>query len=82
VNTGPAYVGLLGTAGGRTFTTIGDAVNVAARLEGLAPVGGVALGPETVEQVPDLQTETLGRVTVKGRDEAVDVHRLVSIGGG
>jgi adenylate cyclase len=82
VNSGPAFVGLLGTAGGRTFTAIGDAVNLAARLEGLAPVGGVALGPDTVDQVADLETEPLGRVTVKGREEAVDVHRLVGISGG
>jgi adenylate cyclase len=82
VNSGSAYVGLLGTAGGRTFTAIGDAVNLAARLEGLAPVGGVALGPDTVDRVPHLQTEPLGRVTVKGREEAVDVHRLVGISGG
>jgi class 3 adenylate cyclase len=45
VNTGEAAVGLLGTAGGRTFTAIGDAVNLAARLEGAAPVGGVVSAP-------------------------------------
>jgi adenylate cyclase len=82
VNSGPAFVGLLGTAGGRTFTAIGDTVNLAARLEGIAPVGGVALGPDTVELVPEFETELLGRVAVKGREEEVDVHRLVGIAGG
>jgi class 3 adenylate cyclase len=79
VNTGTAYVGLLGTAGGRTFTVIGDAVNLAARLESLADVGGVALGPTTVGLVPNLDTELMGRVAVKGREEAVDVYRLVGM---
>ena len=82
VNSGTAYVGLLGTAGGRTFTVIGDAVNLAARIEGLAPVGGVALGPGTVDLLPDLHTEPIGRVAVKGRREPIDAHRLVSISGG
>ncbi|MEO8329615.1 MAG: adenylate/guanylate cyclase domain-containing protein, partial [Candidatus Nanopelagicales bacterium] len=34
VNTGTAAVGVLGVGGGRTYTVIGDVVNVAARLEG------------------------------------------------
>jgi hypothetical protein len=79
VNSGTAYVGLLGTAGGRTFTVVGDAVNLAARLESLAPVGGVALGSQTVDLVPDLDAELMGRVAVKGREEEVDVYRLVGI---
>ena len=48
VNSGVAAVGILGTGGGRTYTVIGDVVNVAARLEGKAPVGGVAIGGETL----------------------------------
>src|SRR3954454_6824475 len=42
VNTGEVVMTLLGAAGGRTHTAIGDAVNLAARLEGVAPPGGVA----------------------------------------
>ena len=82
VNTGRAFVGLLGTVRGRTFTVISDVVSVASRLEGLAPVGGVALGPGSVTRVPALVTKPLGRVTVKGRTEAIDVHGLVGISGG
>jgi adenylate cyclase len=82
VNSGTAYVGMLGTAGGRTFTVIGDTVNLAARLEGLAPVGGVALGPGTVDLVPELHTEPLGRVSLKGRTEPVDAYRLVGLADG
>ena len=44
VNTGEALVGVLGAGEGRSYTVIGDTVNVAARLQAPAPVGGVAIG--------------------------------------
>ena len=40
VNSGEALVGVLGGESGRTYTVIGDTVNVAARLESQAPPGG------------------------------------------
>ncbi len=51
VNTGVVAMSLLGTAGGRTHTAIGDTVNLAARLEAEAPVGGVAIGKETARRL-------------------------------
>src|SRR5512132_1321066 len=69
VNTGEAAVGLLGTAGGRTYTVIGDAVNLAARLEGAAPVGGVLIGAETARRLPSASMEAMGRIQVKGKTE-------------
>ena len=52
VNTGEALVGVVGAAGGRSYTVIGDTVNVAARLESPAPVGGVAVGGATLRALP------------------------------
>ncbi len=80
VNTGPAAVGVLGAVGGRTFTVIGDAVNVAARLEGQAPVGGVAIGGETFRRLTGATTEPLGRLKVKGREEPVEAYGLLHLG--
>lgn len=79
VNTGEAAVGLLGTAGGRTFTVIGDAVNLAARLEGAASVGEVLIGAETARRLPTARTEALGPVQVKGKTVSVEVYRLVDL---
>jgi adenylate cyclase len=79
VNTGEAAVGVLGTAGGRTHTVIGDTVNLAARLEAEAPVGGVAVGPETVRRLVGARTESLGRLQVKGKAEPVEAHRLIEL---
>jgi len=76
VNTGEAMVGVLGAAGGRSYTVIGDAVNVAARLEASAPPGGVVIGPETRARLSRAETEPLGELTVKGRAEPVAAHRL------
>ena len=82
VNTGPAMIGVVGTAGGRTHTAIGDTVNLASRLEGKAPVGRVALGPETVARLTGAHTESLGTIAVEGKAAAVEAHLLVSISEG
>ena len=81
VNTGSAAVGVLGAAGGRTWTVIGDTVNTAARLEGRAPVGGVVVGVETARRLPTARTEPLGPLRVKGRSEPVEAYRLIPAGG-
>jgi adenylate cyclase len=80
VNTGDVALSVLGTAGGRTHTAIGDTVNLAARLEGAAPVGGVALGAETARRLGDgARTEPMGPLHVKGKADPVEAHRLVSL---
>src|ERR671916_2621139 len=66
VNSGEALVGVVGAAGGRSYTVIGDTVNLAARLEGAAPVGGVALGAETLRTLPSARVRSLGAIEVKG----------------
>jgi adenylate cyclase len=79
VNSGEAMVGVLGAAGGRTLTVIGDTVNTASRLEGKAPPGGVAIGAETARQVPGARTESLGELPVKGKSEPVQAYRLLGV---
>ncbi len=80
LNTGAAAVGLLGASvGGRTFTAIGDAVNLASRLEGQAPVGAVAIGAETLRRLPGARVEHLGELRVKGKAEPVEAYRLIEL---
>jgi adenylate cyclase len=82
VNSGQANVGVLGTGGGRTYTVIGDTVNVASRIEHRAPVGGVAIAGPTRERLGDAAiTQPLGDLEVAGRDAPVEAHLLVGLQG-
>ena len=78
VNTGEAMTGVLGAAGGRSYTVVGDAVNVAARLEAAAPVGGVAVSAETLGFLDDADAEPLGALAVKGREGPVQAFLLLA----
>jgi adenylate cyclase len=57
----------------------GDGVNVAARLEGLAPPGGVCISGSVYEQVRyklDTAFEDMGEQSVKNIDQAIRVYRI------
>jgi adenylate cyclase len=74
VNTGEALVGVLGAESGRSYTVIGDTVNLAARLEAQAPAGRVVIGAATLHALPGLRVEALEGLRVKGRRETVDAY--------
>jgi len=52
INTGPALVGNIGSTALRSFNAMGDAVNVAARLESVAQPGQVVIGGSTRDRLP------------------------------
>jgi adenylate cyclase len=77
VNSGDALVHEIGGAGHVAYPLVGDTINTGARLEGLAPVGGVLIGAETYERLPDgAVVEPRSGLRVKGKDEAVDAYVL------
>jgi class 3 adenylate cyclase len=77
VNTGQVVVRELGGHGHVTYSAVGDSVNVAARLEALAPVGGVLIGEATYRRLPDgTVAEAMPGLRVKGKDAAVDAFVL------
>ena len=77
VQAGLAYVGNLGADGIVDFTALGDPVNVAARLQGIAEAGQIVMGEdvyqEVREQLPSLPEQTL---EVRGKEEPVAVRTL------
>jgi adenylate cyclase len=81
VNTGNAYAGLLGAdSGHRTHGVIGDAVNLAARLEAQAAPGEVVIGAETARRLPSGRVVVpLPALVVKGKEMAVEAYRLVDL---
>lgn len=80
VNTGPALVGNIGSTALRSFNAMGDAVNVAARLESVAQPGQVVIGASTRALLPDdAAVESLGELSVKGRQAAVGAYRLFAL---
>ena len=80
INTGDMIVGNVGDQRRMDFTAIGDAVNVADRLQSLAKGGETLIGSQTAELVRDRTTlEDLGKQAVKGRGAAVQVFRIESI---
>ena len=75
VNSGRVNVGI--TAAAREATVRGDAVNVAARLEGQARAGEVVIGEATCLALGRAaQTEDLGELPVKGKQQAVRAYVL------
>ena len=82
INTGPALVGNIGSTELRNFNAMGDAVNVAARLETSAHPGQVVIGESTrVLLPPDAACEPLGELLVKGRRTPVVAHVLSGLPG-
>jgi class 3 adenylate cyclase len=81
VNTGTAIVGNVGTAEQRSFSAIGDATNVAARLQTVAPPGRVVVSSATADALGgDAVLEPVGELELKGRDESVEAFAVVRLG--
>ncbi len=67
-NTGPALVGNIGSETLRGFNAMGDAVNVAARLQTLAEPGQVVIGESTWAAVEPDVGDSLSRPSVGRTD--------------
>ncbi|MEK6284866.1 MAG: adenylate/guanylate cyclase domain-containing protein [Acidobacteriota bacterium] len=78
VNTGTATVGYIGSRDRTDYTAIGDAVNLAARLEKRAGAGQIIISRFTFEAIGDgFAVKPCDQIMVKGKQEPVQIYEVL-----
>ncbi len=77
INTGPVVAGNIGSAMRMEYTVIGDSVNIAARLQGIARPGEILISEATLARVQErVVTTPMEPMTLKGKRLPVGVFRV------
>ena len=80
VNSGEAVLREVGGDGHVAYPLVGDTINTGSRLESLAPAGGVLIGSETYEQLPDgAVVEAKAGLRIKGKADVIHAYVLLAL---
>ncbi len=85
IATGVVVTGSLGSSQRMDYTTLGDTVNIAARLESYDKSFGqglcrILISDNTYQYIQDLfPTDLVGHVQLKGRQKSVDVYQVLNL---
>lgn len=83
INTGDVILGNIGCDNRMDFTVIGDAVNVAARLQAMAKGGQVIIGDTTRQHLDaSIRVHPCGEVTLRNKTRPVGIFKVTGIGTG
>jgi len=79
IHTGPVVVGTLGNDLRVDFKAVGDTVNLASRMEGLAEAGTTLITDDTFKLAKGLfRFESVGERTVKGMKAPIKTYRVIA----
>ncbi|MGD9034797.1 MAG: adenylate/guanylate cyclase domain-containing protein, partial [Desulfobacteraceae bacterium] len=79
INTGPVVLGTVGNDLRVQFTVVGDTINMASRMEGLAEPGTTYVSEDTFKLTEGFfRFEALGKKEVKGKTVPVKVYRVIA----
>ena len=78
IHTGPAIVGNVGAANCMDYTALGDTVNLAARLQGIATGNQILISDKTQAELgAGIAVSAMGPLTIRNRAKALSTYAVV-----